>query len=215
MTKSSLINKKWLGLTSYSDSMKIQNEALNRILQEPHQQALLGFEYDRVLTLGKRAHAKELPTSVHSQFDVIATDRGGLATLHSRGQLVIYPLVDLKNRNVGVRAFIQTLHAVSSNFLLELGIKNHWDFENPQGLFTQNGKIAFCGIRVRSGVSTHGMSINISNALEEFSLFPACGKCDAEVTSVKEERRKEGLGFDLSLEEAFEAWSNSWMKDWG
>jgi lipoyl(octanoyl) transferase len=192
--------------------MEIQKEAFSKIVQDPSKQFLLGFEYDRVLTLGKRAHLKELPPMLQSQFEVIPTDRGGLATLHSRGQLVIYPLVDLKNMNIGVRQFIQNLHSVSSEFLSQLGVQNHWDDDNPQGLFTQKGKIAFCGLRIRSGISTHGISININNQVQDFSLFPACGKCDAEITSVERELRAKNSLLRFSLSEAFEKWSSVWTQ---
>lgn len=190
--------------------MKIQDEAFHEVSEDPRKQILLGFEYEKVLTLGKRARIEDLPSHVRSEFQVLSTERGGLLTLHSRGQLVIYPILNLREHSIGVREFIQNLHGVTSSFLTEMRVENHWDFENPQGLFTARGKIAFCGIRVKSGVSTHGISINIHNDLKEFSLFPACGKCDAEITSLEHERI-ESKG-RMSLSEAFDLWSHHWSR---
>ncbi|MCK6599658.1 MAG: lipoyl(octanoyl) transferase LipB, partial [Bdellovibrionaceae bacterium] len=145
---------------------------------------ILGMEFLPVITLGHRAAQQSHDLILLSSKDVESegltietTDRGGLATVHSPGQLVIYPMVDLKYRHLGIKNFIDLLFSCTSELLTRQGVVNHYDQEKP-GLYTDHGKIAFVGLKVDHGVVRHGISINVSNDLGLFDHILSCGiKC--------------------------------------
>lgn len=199
--KKAKIQSTWHGETTYPESMTLQQKAANEIQKNPTQIKLLGFEYDNTLTYGRRVHESQIPPKLFSKFKVYPTDRGGLMTLHHKGQLVIYPVMNLQQHKLSVRSYIELLHKVTAEFLDEFGIVASWNQQNPQGLFTENGKIAFCGIRVHQGIATHGMSINVANALEEFACFNPCGLEGPRLDSLS------ANGISISLESAFLAWA--------
>ena len=138
---------------------------------------ILGFEYPQpVVTLGRRgSESKDLmaPEILKERgISVFSTERGGLATLHSPGQLVIYPIFSLKSLGMGVKGYMNLLLRVSQLWMSSYGVSTDL---YPEGLFTQRGKIVFMGVAVRQGISSHGLAINISNDLDLFSLIRCCG----------------------------------------
>jgi lipoate-protein ligase B len=142
--------------------------------------SLLGFEFEPVVTLGLRGTAgRDVlfsgPEIESKGLAVIKVDRGGEATLHSPGQLVIYPVVDLRELGLGVREFVRLLEESVRKTLFFYGI-NSQPGSCESGVFTERGKIAFVGLRVRQGVVTHGISINVANDLELFRGIRSCGE---------------------------------------
>jgi lipoyl(octanoyl) transferase len=177
----------YYGKTNYHQSMKIQAEACNQIL---------GFEYDPVITLGKRAGLEEIKSI--QGFEVYETDRGGFATLHSPGQLVIYPVFNIRQKKISVTEFVKLLEQTTEAFLEDHGIQ--CVSGGDSGVFTGLGKIAFIGIRVKSGVTQHGISINIKNDLKLFESIRPCGLSTRPLDSVLNH------GVDIPLSEAFQSW---------
>ncbi len=188
--------------------MKIQSSYAECVQHNPQNHYVLGFEYDGVLPLGKRVKTKELPPHLFKKFQVEMTERGGLLTLHNCGQLVIYPIISLRQNRWGVREFIQKLHLTSEQTFQHYDIPIFWDQQNPQGLFTKNGKIAFCGIRIVNGVSIHGMSLNIQNSLSDFDHFQPCGACEAKLDSLEQWRNTD------PREDALKSFFDIWIKNW-
>ncbi len=137
---------------------------------------LLGFELEPVVTLGARASAQDLLW--HEQqwrdrgYTVERAERGGQATIHNPGQLVIFPVVNI--REWGVKKFVRLLAETTRVFLLENGCETRWDECNP-GLYSPQGKVVSIGLRVRKGVVTHGLAINVHNDLAAFSGIRVCG----------------------------------------
>lgn len=126
---------------------------------------ILGLEHPFVITLGRRA--KEVPAG-----PVIRVERGGEATLHSPGQLVIYPIVKIRGR-IQVREWVELLQQVTARSLLAVGLETS---AGPHaGLWTSKGKIASMGLRITDGVSTHGLAINVCNDLSLFNRISPCG----------------------------------------
>ncbi len=173
------------GESSYPDSMAYQDKCAEGVLRDGTSQ-ILGYEYDRVLTLGKRAMSPSDVAGLSSKFSIHSVDRGGLITLHNRGQLVIYPILPLRQMRLGIRDYLRILCQTTTGVLDELfSILAHWNLDHPDGVFVGQEKIAFIGIRVDRGVSKHGISINLRNDTSEFQLFTACGRGDLRVVSVK------------------------------
>ena len=189
----------YLGQCTYPESFAIQEECLQKVLNFGSTK-ILGCEYDRVLTLGKRVPMEQLQNDFRlKQFSIHSTDRGGLITLHNRGQLVIYPLLSLREMALGVRDYLRVLCRTTEFFLRQhYGIESHWKFDHPDGLFVGNQKIAFIGIRVDRGISKHGISLNICNDTSEFGLFTACGQEGLSVTNIQTLCPQTAMG-DLKL----------------
>lgn len=139
-------------------------------------------EHPPVFTLGLNASREHLLTP--GDIPVIQIDRGGQVTYHGPGQLMIYPLIDLKRARLGVRSLVtaleQTVVDLCANFDVEAGSRS-----DAPGVYVLDKKIASVGLRVRRGASYHGMALNIDVDLEPFSRINPCGFSDLEVTDLK------------------------------
>ena len=154
--------------------------------------------------MGRRATAEEeinvsLETLEDLNVQCYKIDRGGHATLHSPGQLVIYPVLKLSDYNLSVREYLCLLQKTTLNFMKKFGIDAFNKDESP-GIFTSKGKIAFFGIRVRMGIAFHGISINVSNQVEDFSLIRSCGIDNETFDQMKD------YDVNSSLEQLFSCW---------
>lgn len=176
------IPSQWLGKVSYPTGLSWQERTFDAITSgEAPMGRILGLEHDDTITLGKRGKAT---LDLREQTDrlrdvhgcaVETTDRGGQATLHSPGQLVVYPILPLRRLGLGARAYVEALEEITSSTLLRLGLETSRKTDEP-GLYTAFGKIAFFGLRIRNGISQHGLSINVSNDLTKFTWIRSCGR---------------------------------------
>jgi lipoyl(octanoyl) transferase len=180
---------RWLGTVDYQQAYQQQIECKN-LVKNSDQLIVLGLEHPTVLTLGRRSSPADFDFWKHS---LVTTDRGGLATIHSPGQLVIYPIVDLKYLSLGPKQYVDLLLKSTQSFL-----KSSFDIPSEircsSGLFTRNGKIAFVGLRIQDHVSTHGISINVQNDLNLFGGVAACGVLNQPMDSIKSITKR---NFDL------------------
>lgn len=140
------------------------------------------LEHPPVYTLGlngDRRHilADTLPAPV------ITTDRGGQVTYHGPGQLVIYTLLDLNRRKLGVRALVTLLEQAVIRLLLQYGLRSASRPKAP-GVYVDGRKIASLGLRVRRGCSYHGLSLNVDLDTAPFAAIAPCGQQGLEVTSL-------------------------------
>ena len=166
----------FFGRVPYALGLRLQQETIIELKRSYRPYALIGLEHEPVITLGKRSEQEILvpETQVHHNgFEIHHSDRGGHATLHSPGQLVIYPICDLQKLNLGVRNYVRKLESVTQETLRSLDISTYPGAE--PGLYTDKGKIAFFGIRVQRHITSHGISININNDLSAFNLIRSCG----------------------------------------
>ena len=148
----------------------------------------MGFEYPVTITLGIRGQTSvDLLESVEvlekRGLFVIPTDRGGKATIHSPGQLVIYPILPLKNWGLGVKDYVDFLMETTSIWLSNYGVDVK-SCKGYPGLFSKKGKIVFIGVSVRKGVCFHGLSINVVNDLSLFSAIRVCGESEMNLDSI-------------------------------
>lgn len=193
----------YLGLVEYSKAVSLQ-EDLVLVVKKNGMIAVVGLEHPAVLTLGHRVDADMalLPAEIPK----IKSSRGGLMTIHSEGQLVIYPVVDLRQRGWGVKSYVCKLLRTTQKLLAELGIESRVD-DQAVGLYTEAGKIAFCGIQVKNGVSLHGISLNVRNDLSLFQNIQSCGIQNAKLD------RLQNYNVNLTLEELFKRWANFFHND--
>lgn len=139
------------------------------------------LQHPPVYTQGQAGKAEHLlaPGSI----PVIQADRGGQVTYHGPGQWVLYLLVDLRRRQLGVRALVTLIEQSIVQLLAEYGIEAAPRADAP-GVYVAGAKIAALGLRVRRGCSYHGLALNVNPDLEPFQRINPCGHPDLEVTSM-------------------------------
>jgi lipoate-protein ligase B len=156
--------------------------------------AVLFLEHPSVFTLGRRGNLKNQKVSksfLESRgIPVIRVERGGDITYHGPGQLVIYPIVDLKASGWRVVEFVEALEEVMIRTLMDWGIKAERNPKN-RGVWVDTSKIGSVGIAVRRSVSFHGLALNVNTELEPFTWVHPCGLQGACMTSMKEIMGKE------------------------
>jgi lipoate-protein ligase B len=166
---------KYLGLINFVKAKQLEETAFQRC-RAGLGNHVLGFELEPVVTMGARASSQDLLWQESEWqargFAIQRADRGGQATLHNPGQLVIFPVVDI--REIGVKGFVRLLATATQNLLRAHGCEAEFNECRP-GLYTTKGKIVSIGLRVRKGISTHGISINVHNDLSPFGGIQVCG----------------------------------------
>jgi lipoyl(octanoyl) transferase len=130
------------------------------------------LEHDPIFTLGMNASRAHLIAP--GDIPVLQIDRGGQVTYHGPGQLVVYPLVDLKRAALSVRDLVSALEGAVINYAAQLGIRAHCRKSAP-GVYVDERKLASLGIRIRRGSSYHGLALNVNMDLEPFGRIDPCG----------------------------------------
>ena len=138
-------------------------------------------EHDPVFTLGQAGRSEHV--LLPGDIPVLHVDRGGQVTYHGPGQLVAYPLLDLKRLRIGVREYVQGIEQAVIDVLAEFDI-GAARRDGAPGVYVGDAKIAALGIRVRRGCSFHGLAFNIAMDLEPFSRINPCGYAGLRVTSL-------------------------------
>ena len=154
-------------------------------------------EHPPVFTLGLNASREHLLTP--GDLPVIQIDRGGQVTYHGPGQLMIYPLIDLKRARLGIRDLVTALEQSVVDLLRQYDIESRSRQDAP-GVYVEGRKIASVGLRIRRSCSYHGMALNVDMDLEPFSRINTCGYTDLDVTDLRTLRAKKNLsavGTDL------------------
>lgn len=181
----------WLGRVPYRPAWELQ-ERLCAQVQAGGPEALLLCEHEPVITLGHRATDADLlappEALLHRGIECIRTSRGGQATYHGPGQLVIYPIVRL-SKDHGVVAHVEALGQAVVAVAAGLGVVGSFCRE-PVGVFVGERKLAAIGVKVKRRVTLHGLALNVrAEAAAAFrgALFVPCGRAGAPVTSLEEE----------------------------
>ncbi len=182
-----------LGTLAYNDAWKIQEEHHARVV-EGGEEAILLVEHPPVVTLGRRATAMENLLASSDQLkqrgvELVQTDRGGDITFHGPGQIVVYPIVRLLDHKLSVGSYVHGLEKVVINTLAEFGIGACAD-PKAVGVWTshngQPGKVCAIGVRIKRGVSLHGLALNVTTDLSYFNLIVPCGLVGRGVTSLSQ-----------------------------
>ena len=183
MSLTSLVVRE-LGLCEYETTMVWMQTFTNRREKNTQDEIWL-LQHPPVFTRG--VSCRQLPNRLlPSTMKVVDSDRGGQITYHGPGQLVVYLLLDLRRRQLGVRSFVSLLETVIIDALGQHGLEAGRRPEAP-GVYVGGAKIAALGLRVRSGCCYHGMSLNIDLDLTPFSWIDPCGYAGLAVTSVVEQ----------------------------
>jgi lipoyl(octanoyl) transferase len=140
-------------------------------------------EHDPVFTLGQAGKPEHVLAP--GDIPVIHVDRGGQVTYHGPGQIVAYPLFDLKRMKVGVREYVNRIEQAIIDTAAEWNIQAERK-EGAPGVYVAGAKVAALGIRVRRGCTFHGLAFNIGMDLEPFHRINPCGYQGLEVTTLSD-----------------------------
>ena len=196
-----------LGLMDYEEVWQLQKDIFNKSIEEKiqgkiPQQHLLVCEHPHVYTFGKSANQENLLLSEaelkNKEISVYDIERGGDITYHGPGQLVVYPIFDLEQLNIGVKQFVFNIEQSIINVLQNHSISCE-RIEDRIGIWLDKGKsnerkIAAIGIKCSRHISMHGLALNVNTDLSLFKNIIPCGIADKGVTSIKNE-----LGREISM----------------
>ena len=194
----------WLGRVPFQEAYELQLETMERRKSELVGDSLLMMEHDHVYTHGRRGSDDHVLMPTHALrrrgIAVVHTDRGGETTYHGPGQLVVYPIVSIRNLSLGPVAYVRLLEEATIQLLSKYGVRGHrvvgktgvWIGGEPgrkvdPSTAPAGRKIAAIGVRVSGGVAMHGIAINVSTDPRMFDHIVPCGMLSLNVTSIESE----------------------------
>ncbi len=191
----SQLQVRWLGRVDYVPTW----HAMQKYTAERDEHAsdeIWLLEHHPVFTLGMNGN----PTHVLAagEIPVVQIDRGGQVTYHGPGQLVLYPLLNLKRWNLGVRELVMALENAVIAMVARYGVQAHGKRDAP-GVYVDNRKLASIGLRIRRGCSYHGLALNVAMDLSPFERINPCGHAGLEVVDLSK------LGVKIGVPEAGES----------
>ena len=167
-----------LGRLRYADAFALQQDLVARRKAEEIPDQLLFVEHPHVITLGRSAHGENVLASQEvlerAGIELHETDRGGDVTYHGPGQVVGYPILDLRKWKRDVVAYVRGLEQVLIDALREFGIASE-RVQGSTGVWTSAGKIAAIGVHISRWVTTHGFALNVETDLDYFRYIVPCG----------------------------------------
>jgi len=180
-----------LGLIPYDEALALQWDLVERRRTGEIPDQLLLLQHPHVITLGTASSPLHVLADESRRrdlgIDLIDVGRGGDVTYHGPGQLVAYPILDLKPDRKDVHRYLRDLEAVLVQTLDRIGIRGE-PITDLTGVWVDGRKIAAIGVRVSSGwITSHGFALNVSNDLSYFDTIVPCGIQDVSVTSVAQE----------------------------
>ena len=181
-----LIKVQDLKRKNFLDTLQIQESLRNKVLKNNTDNYLILVEHDHVYTLGKNANSKNI---LNNTCEIIQTQRGGDVTYHGPGQLVAYPIINLKKKKIGVKNYISMIEKLISNILIDYNLEPQI-LKEETGVWVQDKKIASIGIHVTRGVTMHGLAINVNTDLSYFDNIISCGIQGVKMTSLDKELGK-------------------------
>ena len=194
------------GVTSYVEILELQRRiAAARITGDISQDVLLLLEHSPVVTLGRSSNEKNLVASkdflASRGVELHEVERGGDITFHGPGQLVGYPIIDLKRHKQDLHWYLRQLEQAIINTLAKFGVSAERS-TGYTGVWTKGRKIASIGVHARDWVTWHGIALNVNNDLSFFELIVPCGIAGVVMTSVEKE-----IGAAVTVESVADAFA--------
>jgi lipoyl(octanoyl) transferase len=187
-----------LGLVPYREAWDLQRSLAGAVSQGAIPDTVVFLEHPPVVTLGRRADSEELHVPEGAEVEVVETDRGGKSTFHGPGQLVCYPILDLRRHGKDVKKYVRDLEEALIRTTAPLGVEaTRIDGLTGMWLERPPRKIASIGVHISRWVTTHGYALNVDLDPAPFTdWITACGLEDAAFTTIARE-----LGRHVSVDE--------------
>ncbi|KAL1550351.1 Lipoyl ligase [Salvia divinorum] len=191
-----------MGAVNYLEALKLQEKLTSDRKTHKIKDTLLSLQHPPTFTLGKRRTVHNVLVS-EAELQAMGaelhyTERGGDATFHGPHQAILYPVISLRDIGIGARKYVENLESTMIELASLYGIKARAGQTGETGVWVGQRKIGAIGVRISSGVTSHGLAFNIDPDLNYFKHIVPCGIPDKEVTSLQKEV---GLGQMLPSEQ--------------
>ena len=201
----------WLGRISYADALAMQERIVaGKADDASAPDELLLLEHESVFTIGRTPDQSSLGDVSALPAPVIAINRGGQATWHGPGQLVGYPLLDLKRRGSDLHRYLRELEEFIIGVCAAFGVKARRR-EGLTGVWVEDRKIASLAVGVRRWISMHGFALNVCGSLEGFAHITPCGIAGVAMTSLEREGA-EGVTVEAVAERVSASFADAFSK---
>lgn len=179
------------GTVPYAEALEMQADLVARRRVGEVTDTLILLEHPHVITMGSGTQPEHVLADAAERarlgIELHEAGRGGDVTYHGPGQLVAYPILDLKPDRKDLHAYLRDLETVLMRVSEDFGVTTERS-DSGTGVWTRNGKLAAIGVRVSSGwITSHGVALNVHSDLSYFETIVPCGITDREVTSLERE----------------------------
>ena len=188
---------RWLARVKFEDALELQEEIVAEKRADPAAaDTILLLEHDPVYTIGRTPDQTSLRGGSHLPYPLFQINRGGQATYHGPGQLIGYPIIDLRRCGQDLHKYLRWIESLLIDFLggFEIAAQRR---EGLTGVWVEQRKIASIGVGVRHWITMHGFALNVCGDLSPFNYITACGISNVVITSLE----KEAAGV-ISVEDA-------------
>ena len=191
---------RWLGRVNFAEALALQEEIVARKREQPNApDEVLFLEHEPVYTIGRTPDKSSLLGALHLPHPLFAINRGGQATYHGPGQLMGYPIIDLRRCGQDLHKYLRWLEQTVIEFLASYKI-SATQREGLTGVWIDNRKIASIGVGVRHWITMHGFALNVCGDLSPFTHIIPCGISNVMMTSMEKEIGKPLAVADVARE---------------
>jgi lipoyl(octanoyl) transferase len=181
---------RWLGRTEFAHALALQEELAAKKREDASlEDQLLLLEHEPVYTIGRTPDRSSLLGTTHLPHPVFSINRGGQATYHGPGQLMGYPIIDLRRCGQDLHKYLRWLEQLLIDLLARYDIAAERR-ESLTGVWVENRKIASIGVGVRHWITMHGFALNVCGDLSPFDHIVPCGINNVAITSMEKEKKK-------------------------
>ncbi|KNA25167.1 hypothetical protein SOVF_008930 [Spinacia oleracea] len=184
-----------MGTVNYLNALKLQENLVSDRKAQKITNTLLSLQHPPTYTLGKRKTDHNLlvpePELINMGAELHYTQRGGDITFHGPHQAILYPIISLRDIGVGARSYVEKLEQTMIELASMYGVEARPGRKGETGVWVGDRKIGAIGVRIQSGITSHGLAFNIDPDMNYFKHIVPCGISDKEVTSLRRETNLE------------------------
>ena len=181
---------RWLGRMEFTGALALQEEIVAKKREDRSSaDELLLLEHEAVYTIGRTPYRSSLLGGTHLPHPLFSINRGGQATYHGPGQLIGYPIIDLRRCGQDLHRYLRWIEQLLIELLADYGIAASRR-ESLTGVWVENRKIASIGVGVRHWITMHGFALNVCGDLSPFNHIVPCGINQVAMTSIEKETGK-------------------------
>jgi lipoyl(octanoyl) transferase len=189
---------RWLGRIAFADALALQEQLVAERRANPSLgDEMLLLEHEPVYTIGRTPDQSSLRGADHLPHPLFPINRGGQATYHGPGQLVGYPIIDLRRCGQDLHRYLRWLEELLVETLAEAGVAAGTR-SGLTGVWVEDRKIASIGVGVRHWITMHGFALNVCGDLSPFAQIVPCGIADVTMTSIEKETGRESSVMEMA-----------------